>query len=190
MNGFEGLLAAIIIIQAAVQVVVLYLLYRVVAKLAERTDRLLTRIEPEMDDLAAGIRAIRKAAEVSTTELRATLAAVRATTEELNEGVRVQTEDIGRVIGRATAMAERQIDELDHALDDARGRLLELGAGFDRTILDPARTILAVASGVRHAIGAIVSARGRASALPDPEDDYEPTRAPDPWSDPADVGSA
>ena len=188
MTGFEGLLAAIIIIQAAVQVVVLFLLYRVVAKLAERTDRLLTRIEPEMDDLAAGIRAIRKAAEVSSTEIRATLAAVRATTDELNGMVRASAEDLGHVIGRATAMAERQITELDHALDGARGHLLELGAGFDRTILEPARTALAVATGVRRAIGAITAPRPRGPLPPDAE--VEPTRAPDPWSDSTDVGSS
>ncbi len=189
MNGFEGLLAAIIIIQAAVQVVVLFLLYRVVAKLAERTDKLLTRIEPEMDDLAAGIRAIRKAAEVSSAELKATLAGVRGTTEELNGMVRVQTEDIGRLIGRATAMAERQIDEMDRALDDVRGRLVELGGGFDRTILEPARTVLAVATGVKRAIGAMVAPRAQVVQDSRPIE-YEMTRAPDPWSDPADVGSS
>jgi hypothetical protein len=189
VNGFEGLLAAIIIIQAAIQVVVLYMLYRVVARLSERTDKLLTRIEPEMDDLAAGIRAIRKAAEVSSVELRATLAAVRGTTEELNGMVRTQAEDLGRVVGRATAMAERQIDELDHALDDARGRLVEVGAGFDRSILEPARTVLAVAMGVKRAIGALVAPRPQVVREPEPVE-FDLTRAPDPWSDPADVGSS
>ncbi len=189
MNGFEGLLAAIIIIQAAVQVVVLYLLYRVVAKLAERTDKLLTRIEPEMDDLATGIRAIRKAAEVSSAELKATLAAVRGTTEELNGMVRTQAEEIGLVVGRATAMAERQIMEMDHALDEARGRLLEIGDGFDRTILEPARTVLAVAMGVKRAIGAVIAPRSHVDREPEPVE-LEVTRAPDPWSDPADVGSS
>jgi hypothetical protein len=189
LSGFEGLLAAIIIIQATVQVVVLYLLYRVVAKLADRTDKLLTRIEPEMDDLAMGIRAIRKAVEFSTTEIRATMAAVRGTTEELDRFTRSEATEIGRVVGRATAMAERQIDEMDRALDAARGRLLEIGKGFDRTLLEPARTVLAVATAVKRAIGAMVTPRAR---VPIDVERYEPglTRASDPSSDPADVGSA
>lgn len=189
MSGFEGLLAAIIIIQAAVQVVVLYLLYRVVTKLAKQTDRLLTRLEPEMDDLAMGIRAIRKAVEFSTTEIRATMAAVRATVEELDRISRSEAAEIGQVVGRATAMAERQIHEMDRALDAARGRLFEIGEGFDRAVLEPARTMLAVATGVKRAIGVMVTPRSR---VPIDVERYEPglTRAPDPWSDPADVGSA
>jgi hypothetical protein len=189
VTGFEGLLAAIIIIEGVVLAVTLFFLYRVVAKLAERTDKLLTRIEPEMDDLAVGIRAIRRGVEVSSTELRATLAGIRATTDELNEMVRLQAEDVGHMIGRATAMAERQIDELDRALDDARDRLVDIGSDFDRTILGPARTVLAVAAGVKRAIGAIASTRSRA-VVDDDEDESVPMRAPDPWSDPADVGSS
>lgn len=189
MTGFEGLLAAIIIIEGVVLAVTLYFLYRVVSKLAERTDKLLTKLEPEMEDLAIGIRAIRLAVEVSSKELRATLAGVRATTNELNEMVRVQAEDVGHVIGRATAMAERQIDELDRSLDEARGRLVDIGSDFDRTILGPARTVLAVAAGVKRAIGALASHRSR-TVIDDIEDEYIPMRAPDPWSDPADVGSS
>ena len=184
MSGFEGLLAGIIIIQAAILLVFLYFLYRVVAKLAERTDKLLTRIEPEMDDLAAGIRAIRQAAEFSTTEIRATMAAVRTTTEELDRFTRTEAVEIARIVGRATAMAERQLDQLDLTLDAGLGRVREIGEGLDRSLLDPARNIFAVVTGIKRAIGALAAARGSSNGHK-----AGSVQPPDPWSDPVDVGA-
>ncbi len=69
MTPFEIFLAGAILIAAILQVAVLYLLYRVVARLADRTDRLLTKLEPEIEDLATAVRAVRRAVEVSSQEL-------------------------------------------------------------------------------------------------------------------------
>lgn len=161
MTAFEIFLAGAILIAATLQVVVLYFLYRVVARLADRTDRLLTKLEPEIDDLATAVRAVRRAVEVSSTELRATLAGVRAVTDELGQTMRDESREIARVVGKASAAAERQIDETDRALDRARERVAEIGEGFDRAVLDPARTILAAAVGVRRVIETLASRRAR-----------------------------
>lgn len=160
MTAFEMFLAGAILIAAVLQVAVLYLLYRVVSRLADRTDRLLTKLEPEIDDLATAVRAVRHAIEVSSTELRGTLAGVRAVTDEL-----------ARVASKASSAAERQIDETDRALDRARERVAEIGEGFDRAILDPARTILAAAVGVRRVIETLASHRSRPAL---PEEDAAP----------------
>jgi len=159
MSAFEIVLASAIIIAAALQVVVLFFLYRVVARLAERTEKLLSTLEPELDDLAVGIRAIRRAVEFSTTEIQSTLAAVRATTDELTAIATEQGQEIARVVGKASAAAERQVAEVDQALDRAREHVAEIGDQFDRVILEPARNILAVAYGVRRAVGYLIAPR-------------------------------
>ncbi len=161
MTAFEIFLAGAILIAATLQVVVLYFLYRVIARLADRTDRLLTKLEPEIEDLSTALRVVRRAVEVSSEELRGTLAGVRAITDEL-----------ARVVGKASAAAERQIDETDRAIDRARNRVAEIGEGFDRAILDPARTILAAAVGIRRVIETLASHRSR-PALPE-EDAAQP----------------
>jgi hypothetical protein len=166
MTAFEIFLAGAILIAATLQVVVLYFLYRVIARLADRTDRLLTKIEPEIEDLATAVRAVRRAVEVSSEELRGTLACVRAVTDELGQTVREQGHELARVVGKASAAAERQIDETDKALDRARERVAEIGEGFDRAVLDPARMILAAAVGVRRVIEAFATRRNR-PALPE-----------------------
>lgn len=171
MTAFELFLAGAILIAAAMQVVVLYFLYRVVARLADRTDKLLNKLEPEIEDLATAVRAVRRAVEVSSEELRGTLAAVRAVTEELGDTARTQGRALAHVVGRASAAAERQIDETDRALDRARERVAEIGEGFDRAVLDPARTILAVAMGVRKVIETLATRRSHPSA---PEEDLLP----------------
>ena len=159
MSAFEAFLAGAILLAAALQVVVLFLLYRVVAQLAQRTETLLTTIEPEISDLAVAVRAVRRAVEVSTTEIRATMAGVRATTEELSALAQTNGQEISHTVGKACAAAERQVVEIDCALDHARGSIERIGQDFDRTILDPARVILAVAMGFRRAIGALLSGR-------------------------------
>jgi hypothetical protein len=168
MTPFEIFLAGAILIAAILQVAVLYLLYRVVARLADRTDKLLMKLEPEIEDLATAVRAVRHAVEVASQELRGTLAGVRAVTDELGEMTRVQGRELARVVGRASAVAERQIDETDRALDRARERVTEIGEGFDRAVLDPARAILAAAVGVRKVIEMLAWRRPHARP---PEDD-------------------
>jgi len=126
-HGFEYFLAGTILIAAALQVVVLYLLYRVVARLADRTERLLATVEPEIQDLAAAVRAVRQAIEVSSQELRGTLAGVRAVTDELGGTLRARGRELARVAWKATVVAERQIDEADRALDRARERVVGIG---------------------------------------------------------------
>lgn len=157
MSGFEGLLAAVIILQSAVQLIVLSMLYRSVAKLADRTDGLLTKVEPQIDDLASGVRAIREAAEFTSTEIRATMASVRDTAREMDHFAHCEAAEVRRVLRKATAAAERQIEQVDGALDAARGRLVDLDERCDRTLLEPARTVLAVAAGVRRAVRVIAA---------------------------------
>jgi hypothetical protein len=181
MTAFEIFLAGAILIAAAMQVVVLYLLYRVVARLADRTDKLLAKVEPEIDDLATAVRAVRRAVEVTSEELRGTLAGVRAVTDELGTTLSERGRELARVAYKATVVAERQIDEADQALDRARERVAEIGREFDRGVLDPVRSVLAVAVGVRKVIETLVALRSRPAA---PEEDLPPDASTH------DVGSA
>jgi hypothetical protein len=174
MSAFEFVLAGAIIIAAALQVVVLFFLYRVVARLAGRTEKLLDRLEPDIDELATAVRAIRGAVEVSSAELRGTLAAVRVVTDELGENIRANGREITRVVEKASAVAERQIDEADQALDRARERVVEIGQGFDRAVLEPARVILSVAVGLRRAIEALTGRHDRSGPIPEELPPQEP----------------
>ncbi len=140
MSPFESVLAAAIILGAIFQGVVLYLLYRVVRRLSDRTVSLIDTLEPEVQDMGAAIHAARRAVEISSTELRATLSAVRATTAEL-----------GALVNKTAARADRQLDELDHSLDQARDRVTGLGHQFDRVVLEPVRVALSIGMGVRRA---------------------------------------
>jgi nitrogen-specific signal transduction histidine kinase len=176
MTAFEIVLAGAILIAAAMQVVVLYFLYRVVARLADRTERLLNKLEPEIEDVAAAVRAVRGAVEVSSHELRSTLAGVRAVTDELGESLSERGRELARVAWKATIAAERQIDEADRALDRARERVVEIGRDLDRGVLEPVRSIVAVAMGVRRAIETLVAHRSRQTE-PD-EDLTRPESAP------------
>lgn len=168
MTAFEIFLAAAILLAAALQVVVLYFLYRVVARLADRTEKLLNKVEPEIEDLATAVRAVRRAVEVSSEELRGTLAAVRAVTDELGGTLRERGDELARVAAKATAVAERQIDEADQALDLARARIVEVGRELDRGVLDPLRSVIAVAVGVQRAVATLAALRSRPAA-PDTE---------------------
>ncbi len=164
MSPFEMFLAGAILIAAALQVVVLFLLYRVVARLADRTDKLVSKLEPEIEDLAAAVRAVRRTAEVSSEELRGTLAAVRAVTDELGGTLRARGRELARVTYKATVVAERHIDEADQALDRARERVVEIGREFDRGVLDPVRSIVAVAAAVQKTFAALAALRARPAA--------------------------
>jgi hypothetical protein len=168
MTAFEMVLAGAILIAAAIQVVVLYLLYRVVARVAGRAEKLLSKLEPEIEDLATTVRAVRCAVEVSSEEFRGTLAGLRAVTDELGETFLTPMRELARVATKATLAAERQIDEADQALDRARERVVEIGRELDRGVLDPVRSILAVVVGVRKAFETLAALRSRRAA---PEED-------------------
>jgi len=164
MTAFEMFLAGAILIAAALQVVVLFFLYRVVARLADRTDKLLSQLEPEIEDLATAVRAVRRAVEVSSEEVRGTLAGVRAVTDELGGTVRTRGRELARVAWKATAVAERQIDEADLALSRARERITGIGKELDHGVLDPLRSILALVIGVQKGFATLAALRSRPAA--------------------------
>lgn len=175
MTAFEVFLAAAILIAAALQVVALHLLYRVAARLADRTDKLLNKVEPEIEDLATAVRAVRRTVEVSSEELRGTLAAVHAVTDELGGTFRDRGRELARVAWKATVVAERQIDEADQALDRARERVNAIGQELDRAVLDPVRSLLAVVVGVQKAVATFAALRS-SSVTPEEELPAEVTR--------------
>lgn len=161
MTTFEGVLAAAIIIAALVQVVVLILLFRAVSQLAQRIERLIDVVEPELHELAEGARALRGAAEATAGEVHASLAAVRAALSELSTMAREQGAEIRETIQKATAIAQRQMDETEIAIDRVRQRITEFSGGVDRAVLEPARAALAVATGVRRGLSFLLNPRAR-----------------------------
>jgi len=167
---FEVLLAVAIILMAAVQAVVLILLYRAIMPLVQKTERIMNVVEPEIRDVAAGIRGVRMAAEVSAKDISEMIATVRSTTDELAETVRIDSREISGLVHRAVGVAERQIDSADQAIDAARDRVNDIGWRLDRTILEPARIVLALGMGLRKGIEAVFSGHGR-GRKPDPDAD-------------------
>lgn len=161
MTAFEVFLAVVILVAALIQVVVLFFVYRAVAALAKRIEKLIDVVEPELHELAEGARAVRAATEATAREVQAGIAAVRAVTAELGTMARSQGEEIRQVVHRATALAERQLEETNEAIDHLRDRLVSLGGGIDRAVLEPLRTTLAVASGVRRAVAVLFNPLAR-----------------------------
>jgi hypothetical protein len=156
MTTFETFLAVTILIAALVQVALLFFLYRAIATLAKRIEKLIDVVEPELHELAEGARAVRVATEATAREVQAGIAGIRAATTELSAMARSQGEDIRQAVQRATSMAEHQLEEANQAIDRARDRLVDLGSGIDRAVLDPLRATLAVATGVRRAVGVLL----------------------------------
>ncbi len=171
MNALEIILAVVIIVVAAVQIVILALLYRPLTRFLARADRIMDSIEPERKDVATAVRGLRAAAEVSSQEITALVTTVRTTTDEISGIARTSSREISDLIHRTVGVAERQIEETDRALDIARDRVTEIGYRFDRTVLEPARIALAVGVGIRKGIETMFgNARGRRE-LVEPEED-------------------
>jgi hypothetical protein len=114
---------------------------------------------------------VRVASEISAREVSALISTVRATTDELSTIVRADSREISNLIHRTVEVAERQVDEVDRAIDLARDRVTDIGYRLDRTVLEPARIVLAIGVGVRKGIEAILGGRsGRGKEL-EPEED-------------------
>lgn len=172
MNALETILAIVIVLGAAVQIVILTLFYRLVSRFLIRTDKLLDTIEPEIHDAAAAVRSVRIAADVSAKEISQLVATARATTEELSNIVRAESQEISSFINRAVGVAERQLDEADHALTAARARVGDIGDRFDRAVLEPARILLALGVGIRKGFEAMVTRdRSRVERVSGPDTD-------------------
>jgi len=81
MNALEIVLAVVISAAAVVQIIILVMLYSSVAKFLKRAGKVMDQIEPEIKDVAAGVRGIRIAAENSAREVSEMIATVRITTD-------------------------------------------------------------------------------------------------------------
>jgi phage-related tail protein len=109
--------------------------------------------------------------KVATTEIQATLAGVRATTEALGNLAQEEGREVARLVEKTTAVAERQLLEADRSLDQVRHRIGELSEGLDRSIFEPVRAVLAMAVAVRKGVETLVTARsGRAPKSEEPHD--------------------
>ena len=159
MSYLETVLSIVITVSTLLQVAVLYLLYRTLREVGRRTDRLIHEVEPHIRDLGEGIRTVRRSIDESSAELKATIAAVRATTQELSG-----------LVHHTVERAERQVEELDHSIDQARSRVSDLGERFDRVVLEPARVALAVGAGVRRAVETLLGSQAGRSKKSERDD--------------------
>lgn len=171
MNALEIILAAVIIVVAAVLIVILALLYRPLARFLTRADRIMDSIEPELKDVATAVRGVRAATEVSSREITALVTTVRATTDEISEIARASSREISDLIHQTVGVAGRRVEEADRALDVARDRVADIGYRFDRTILEPARIVLALGVGIRKGIEAMFGNARDRRELVEPEED-------------------
>jgi hypothetical protein len=161
VTAFEIVLASAIIIAAFVQVVVLVLLYRSISQLANRIQHVADIVEPQLHGIADSVQAVRKVTEATAGDVRASLAAVRAATSELSAMAREQGDEIRDTIHRANQLVRRQIDQTEEIVDRVRDRVAVVGGTVDRTVVEPMRVALAVATGVRRAVGVFLTPRAQ-----------------------------
>jgi hypothetical protein len=159
VSTFEIILAGAIILLAIIQITLLIVIYATIARFTKRANSLMTSIEPQVRDAADSVRAVRGAVETASTEIQATLAGVRATTEALGNLAQEEGREVARLVEKTTSMAERHLEEADQSLGQVRHRIAELGEGLDRSIFEPVRAIFAMAVAVRRGIETLVSRR-------------------------------
>ena len=164
MSPFEIVLASVIILGAIVQIAILFRIQRALARISANADRAMGTIEPKLQQVSDAIRVTREAIDSWTPEVKATLAAVRATTESLGDLTRRESQEVARLVEKTTAMAERQLAETDRALDVTRERIAGLLDGFDRNVLEPVRVLMAVSAGVRRGIARLARPGSSGSA--------------------------
>ncbi|MFB3908212.1 MAG: hypothetical protein ACE15D_07395 [Candidatus Eisenbacteria bacterium] len=157
MSAFEAVLAAVIIVAAVLQLVVLFLLYRVASKVAKRAEKVLNVVEPELANLGPSIRQVRQAIETTASEVRSISTGVRTATDDLMLQVRETSRGLGQAVDHLVQATERQIDQVELSTARARQKVEQIGAGVDRAVLDPVRSALAVAVAVRRGIETFVS---------------------------------
>lgn len=168
---FETVLAGAIILSAIIQIALLIAIYVAVARFTKRASGLIESLEPQLRDTADSVRAVRGSVETATTEIRATLAGVRSTTEALGNLAQEEGREVARLVEKTTSMAERHLEETDQSLDRVRHRIAELGEGLDRSIFEPVRAVLGMAVAVRTGIETLVAGRsGRIAANEEPHD--------------------
>jgi hypothetical protein len=159
VSKFEIILAGAIILSAIIQISLLIAIYRAAARFTKRANGLMESLEPQVRDAAESVRAVRGAVETAKTEVQATLAGVRATSEALGNLAQEEGREVARLVEKTTAMAERHLEETDQSLGRVRDRIAELSEGLDRSIFEPVRAVFALAVGVRKGIESLVTRR-------------------------------
>ena len=174
MSTFEIILAGAIILSAIIQITLLIVIYAAIARFTKRANGLMESLEPQLQDTADSVRAIRGSVETATTEIRGTLAGVRATTEALGNLAQEEGREVARLVEKTTSIAERHLEEADQSLDRVRHRIADLGEDLDRSIFEPVRAVLAMAVAVRAGIETLISGRSKRIATSEEPHDVGP----------------
>jgi len=152
VSALELVLAGTIILAVAIQIFILVSVNRTLTRFSATAERLTQSMEPQIRDVASSMQKIRTALDTWGPEIKATLSSIRATTETLGDLAQQEGRELAKVVEQSTAIAHRQLAQTDQALDQTRQRVTEILEGFDRTVLEPARVLLALAAGVRRGV--------------------------------------
>jgi F0F1-type ATP synthase membrane subunit b/b' len=159
VSPFETILACTIILAAIIQIAILLSVRRSVNRFTTRADRLFDSVEPQIRKVTDGVESLQGSLQSASDHVTATLASVRATADALTDLVEVEAREIADLVHKTTSMAERQAEEAERLLDQARNRIAELGTEFDEKVVDPVRGVLAVAVGIRRGVEALTARR-------------------------------
>ena len=103
MSTFEIILAGAIILSAIIQITLLIVIYASVVRFTKRANGLMESLEPQVRDAADSVRAVRGSVETASTEIQATLAGVRATTEALGNLAQEEGREVARLVEKTTS---------------------------------------------------------------------------------------
>jgi hypothetical protein len=159
VSPFETVLACTIILAAVIQIVVLIHIHRSVTRFTSRAGQLMDGVDARVHKVADGVQSLQKSLQSSSEEVHAALVGLRATTDAVSEIAQEEAREVARLVEKTTGMAQRQAEEAERLIDQARLNVAELGGGFNEKVLQPMHGLLAVAVGIRRGIEALFGSR-------------------------------
>jgi DNA anti-recombination protein RmuC len=149
VSPFETVLACTIILAAIIQIIVLFRIQRSLARFTARAGQLMDGVDTHIHKVSDGVQSLQKNLRSSSEEVHATLAGIRATTDAMSEIAQEEAREVSRLVEKTTGMAQRQVEEAERLIEQARLRIAELGEGFDQKVIQPLHGVLAIAVGIR-----------------------------------------
>lgn len=133
------------------------------AALQAKTDPLIEKTGPVIDQMQGTITTVKQAVDKISTqardtfdkvsvETRAVAAAVSVSSQEIANLARTQAQQIASTIEHTTSTLQRQVDDLDRLLARTHARIEDTTLEVQSAVLDPVREISALLVGVKRTI--------------------------------------
>lgn len=152
MGTFEWVLAIAIILGILSQTILILYIFRYLRKLTEVAVDMQAKLNPMLAQARETLALARETAGTTTVEIRACVAAITATTNELTKLSREQALSIKQFLDETTGSARNQVARLERVVEIAAGRIEETTEIAQTSILRPIREISAIVIAVRRAL--------------------------------------